>query len=228
MIIGNGMIAKRFSDYQQQDDFVVFASGVSNSKSQRGTDYAREMDLLQATLANHKSKHLVYFSTCSIYDPTEAASHYVQHKLQVEDYIRRNAETFHIFRVSNVVGASGNPNTIFNYYINHIRANTNFDIWMHASRNLIDIDDVFALVNYILKQGLYQNAITNIANRKSYHVLSVVKAIEQFLQQEGSYTLVERGSSFEIDVSATTGIAQLLQIDFGPDYLTRLLQKYFG
>ncbi|MCD2422202.1 NAD-dependent epimerase/dehydratase family protein [Niabella pedocola] len=228
MIIGNGMIAKRFSDYQQQDDFVVFASGVSNSKSQRDADYAREMDLLQATLAAHKEKHFVYFSTCSIYDPTEAASHYVQHKQRVEAYIRQHAETFHIFRVSNVVGASGNPNTIFNYYINHIRAHTNFDIWMHASRNLIDIDDVFALVDQILKQGVYQNGITNIANKKSYDVLSVVKAIEQFLQQEGSYTLVERGSSFEIDVSAITGIAQALQIDFGPDYLLRLLQKYFG
>lgn len=228
MIIGNGMIAKRFSGYQRQDDFVVFASGVSNSKSQRGADYAREMDLLQTTLADHSEKHFVYFSTCSIYDPTEQASHYVQHKLKVEDYIRLNAKRFHIFRVSNVVGASGNPNTIFNYYINHIRANTNFDIWMHASRNLIDIDDVFAFVDHILKQGLYQNAVTNIANKESYHVLSVVKAIEQFLQQEGSYTLVERGSSFEIDVSAIISIARLLQIDFGPDYLSRLLQKYFG
>ncbi|MGJ7031690.1 NAD-dependent epimerase/dehydratase family protein [Niabella hirudinis] len=228
MIVGNGMIAKRFSVYQQQDDFVVFASGVSNSKSHREADYAREMELLQTTLAAHPEKQLVYFSTCGIYDPTEQAGYYVQHKLRVEDYICRNAARFHIFRVSNVVGSSGNPNTIFNYYINHIRTSTNFDVWAHASRNLIDLDDVFAVADHILKQGLYQNQITNIANNESYHVLTVVKAIEQFLQQEGSYTLVERGSSFDIDVSAIAGILDELQIGFGQGYLARLLQKYSG
>ncbi|SDE01263.1 NAD-dependent epimerase/dehydratase family protein [Niabella drilacis] len=228
MIVGNGMIARRFSVYQERDDFVVFASGVSNSKSQRDADYAREMELLRATLAAHPERQLVYFSTCSIYDPTEQSGHYVQHKLRVEDYIRRSAARFYIFRVSNVVGPSGNPNTIFNYYINHIRASTNFDVWAHASRNLIDLDDVFAVADHILKQGLYRNQTTNIANKESYPVLAVVKTIEQFLQQEGSYTLVERGSSFDIDVSAIAGILEELQIGFGPGYLVRLLQKYSG
>ncbi|MBZ4191093.1 NAD-dependent epimerase/dehydratase family protein [Niabella beijingensis] len=228
MIVGTGMIAKRFSVYRQQDDFLVFASGVSNSKSQREADYLREMELLQKTITDNKEKHFVYFSTCSIFDPSEQNGRYVRHKLQVEDYISKMTERYTVFRVSNVVGRSDNPNTIVNYYINHIRSNTNFDVWMHAFRNLIDIDDVFALVEQILKGGWHPNQIIAIANKENYNVLTIVKEIERFLQQEGNYTLVERGTSFNIDVSAIAPVIEQLQIDFGPDYLPRLLQKYFG
>ena len=33
MVIGNGMVAKRFGSYKINDQFLIFASGVSNSKN---------------------------------------------------------------------------------------------------------------------------------------------------------------------------------------------------
>jgi len=33
MVIGNGMVAKRFESYKTNDQFLIFASGVSNSKN---------------------------------------------------------------------------------------------------------------------------------------------------------------------------------------------------
>ena len=32
MVIGNGMIANRFMSYKNDEDIIIFASGVSNSK----------------------------------------------------------------------------------------------------------------------------------------------------------------------------------------------------
>lgn len=106
MVIGNGMIAKRFSSYQDNDKFILFASGVSNSKNIDLSEYNRETELLKKTVTENPGKTLVYFSTCSIYDPEEQTGLYVRHKIEKEDYIRQYADRYFIFRVSNIVGAA--------------------------------------------------------------------------------------------------------------------------
>ena len=65
MVIGNGMIATRFSNYAENGDVLIFASGVSHSASATATDFARERALLLETMQLHPGKLLVYFSTCS-------------------------------------------------------------------------------------------------------------------------------------------------------------------
>lgn len=43
MVIGNGMVAKRFDSHKRKDDFIVFASGVSNSKNTDDAACKREI-----------------------------------------------------------------------------------------------------------------------------------------------------------------------------------------
>ena len=81
MVIGNGMIAKRFSSYGDDKDILVFASGVSNSSSTGDVEYTREEALLSKAIQDNPHKTILYFSTCSIYDPSLQESMYVKHKL---------------------------------------------------------------------------------------------------------------------------------------------------
>src|SRR5438552_2923806 len=163
MVIGRGMVAKRFESYQNDGQFLIFASGVSNSKNRIGEEYSRELDLLESSIRTNTDKILVYFSTCSLYDPEEKESPYIIHKKQVENIIKAHCRQFYIFRVSNVVGRSDNPNTVLNFFVYHIRNKINFDLWSNASRNLIDIDDMYKIVDHILKQRLYLNQVVNVA-----------------------------------------------------------------
>jgi hypothetical protein len=80
MVIGNGMVAIRFESYKTNDEFLIFASGVSNSKNINPEVYERELILLQRSIQENREKIFVYFSTCSIYDPEEENSKYVLHK----------------------------------------------------------------------------------------------------------------------------------------------------
>jgi len=178
MVIGKGMIGKRFGSYENDDRFVIFASGVSNSKNRIAAAYNREIQLLNQTIEEQKDKTIVYFSTCSLYDPEEQRSPYVVHKKQVEDIIRSKCKRFCIFRVSNLVGRSGNPNTVLNFFVYHIRNQINFDLWSNASRNLVDIDDMFRIIDYMLQRELRTNDITNIANPSNYKVSEIVATIE--------------------------------------------------
>ena len=68
MIIGNGLIANVFGDYKENDNYVIFASGVSDSTNMDESAFKREEQLLNEITTLYKEKIIIYFSTCSIYD----------------------------------------------------------------------------------------------------------------------------------------------------------------
>jgi len=110
MIIGNGDIAQILTD---REGFIFFASGVSNSREKRESEYDREIKLL---LQQDKSKHLVYFSSLRVFSEDDR---YTQHKRQMENIVKVNFPHYTIVRIGNIdLGA--NPNTIINYLRNRV------------------------------------------------------------------------------------------------------------
>lgn len=220
------MIAQRFNSYSSDENLLIFASGVSDSKSTDFRAYERETNLLERTISEYPDKLLVYFSTCSIYDPAENDSAYVTHKRKMEDLIQMNATAYNVFRVSNVVGKSANPNTVFSFFINHIRNKIPFSVWTNATRNLIDIDDLYCIAHYILENGLLKNKVINVANPQSYYVPEIVTAIENHYGIKGDYTMIMKGSGFEIDNSSIQSVLSEVNVTFDEKYLKKLLDKY--
>lgn len=109
MIVGDGDIASVLVD---REGFIFFASGVSNSKETRDSEYRRELDLL---LAQDKTKHLVYFSSLSIFYTN---NRYTEHKELAEDLVKRKFPHYTIIRLGNISWGK-NPNTIINYLRAH-------------------------------------------------------------------------------------------------------------
>ena len=221
------MVGKRFHSYSEEDKFLIFASGVSNSKTTNQEVYDREIKLLKQAVREHVDRSIVYFSTCSIYDPDEKNSEYVRHKQNIEEFIQTNARQYNIFRVSNLAGNSSNPNTVLNFFYYHIKNDINFNLWIRACRNLIDIDDAYLVIDHILKNQLFPNQIVNIANPVNHPVKEIVAAIESFLNIKSNYIEIIKGDCFEIDISLMKQVADDLKIKFNPDYLDSLLRKYF-
>src|SRR5690606_10434611 len=90
MIVGNGLIASAFQSSPLKDDpnIVVFASGVSNSRETSKDEFLRERQLLLETI--NQGKLILYFSTCSVYDPSQKDAPYITHKLEMEDLVRQS------------------------------------------------------------------------------------------------------------------------------------------
>jgi nucleoside-diphosphate-sugar epimerase len=227
MVIGNGLIAKKFSPYINNEKIVIFASGVSNSKDANESDFKREMELLKSTIENNSKKLLVYFSTCSIYDTDENTSPYVLHKLNIESHIRQNVKSYYIFRVSNLVGSCGNSKTVLNYFYTHLKNGTAFNLWQNAKRNLLDIDDMKRIIDYIIIENYKKNSIINIANPKSNTVTEIVRTLETVTNRKAIFTLLNKGSNFNIDISDILPIINLLDIRFDSAYLKKLIEKYY-
>ena len=227
MVVGSGLIGRRFKEYADDEHYLIYAAGVSNSSTKDDQEFKRERDLLLQTSKNNPEKKIIYFSTCSIYDNHLSQSHYVQHKLQMEDLVEKHTGGFVIFRVSNPIGFTTNHHTFFNFFIEHILSDTPFHIWANAERNLIDIDDMYSACHHILQNNLYKNSIVNVANPHNYSVLHIVQTLEQYLHKKAVYVLEDKTSVPTIDVSAVMPIYNQLHISFTKNYLWHLLDKYF-
>ncbi|WP_421830109.1 NAD-dependent epimerase/dehydratase family protein [Larkinella sp.] len=230
MVVGNGMIARRFSAFDDRDDILIFASGVSNSKENRASAFAREKKLVEESIASSENRLFVYFSTCSVTDPTEQGSPYVTHKLFLEAYIAGNCKNYLIVRASNVVGKTDNPHTVLNFFVNRIRNHEPFDVWQGATRNLIDVDDVYRIVTAYIGRGPGEwNQTINVANPYSVKPLDIVQAIEKQLGLKALYRLIDKGEPFEIDTTQSAAVLQDQRADLQPErYLKHLLQKYYA
>lgn len=226
-VIGNGMIAQRFSKYLYQKDVVIFASGVSNSKEIHLAPYIRERALVESTLARLTNQLFVYFSTSSVNDPIEQNTPYIKHKLAIEQLIKTKAPNYLIIRASNVVGGLGNRHTVLNYFWEHIQQGKSFAVWQYASRNLIDLDDLYMAVEQALTSSAYKNQTLTLVNPHSIEPLQLVRAIETYSGRQAIFEQIDKGVSFNV----YSHISQLLNVEesyWQPDqYIRRLLQKYY-
>ncbi len=227
MVLGNGLIASRFKTYSTLNEYIIFASGVSNSKSLDLLEYEREIKLLDSIFSNLGENILVYFSTCSIYDLEESESLYVQHKLQIEKLIQEKAANFYIFRISNLAGNTTNPNTILNYLYYHIANKINFNLWINASRNIIDIDDMYKIADYILQKRILSNQIINIANPQNNKVAEIILEFESVLNLKANYIKAFKGNEFSINISMILQTIKESNVLFGEKYLRNIIRKYY-
>jgi nucleoside-diphosphate-sugar epimerase len=227
MIIGNGLLAQAFRpEFSEDENTIIFASGVSNSNEKRVDEFARERTLLEAALA--KDKFLVYFSTCSIQDTELVDSAYVQHKISMEKLVLQRAPKVSIFRLPQVVGHTVNPHTLTNFLFRQIDAGLPFQVWLHAKRNLIDVCDAAAIATELLRNGEAAGRVINIACPFSIPVIELVGIFEAVLGKAARYERIAAGASYAIDVAPAMLAAQRLNLPFGVDYIEQLIKKYYA
>jgi nucleoside-diphosphate-sugar epimerase len=226
MIVGNGMLAKAFEKYKDTNDVIIFASGISNSCETDDSAFEREKKLLQDTIALQQDETLAYFSTCSITDPSMEGSRYVLHKLEMENLIQQQYKKFYIFRLPQVVGKTTSP-TIIHFLYDKITKGESFDIWANSTRNLIDVQDIVKIVDFILQNALYQNEVINIASPFSIGVKKIVHIIEEIVHKKANYCLLDKGASYVIDISKIISILPSINVQFNKNYIEKIIEKYY-
>ena len=140
MIIGHGDIASVLTD---RDDRVYFASGVSNSQEDRLSAYLREVNLMYNVYATHKDKHLVYFSSLSIF---YADTMYTRHKRRMEGLIKL-FKTYTIIRMGNITWGT-NPHTLINFIANKFKNHEPIEI-RDVYRYVCDKDEFLHWIDLI-------------------------------------------------------------------------------
>ena len=212
-----------------RNGFLFLAAGISDSNCKTIDEFERESKLVREAVANHTDKLFVFFSTFSINDPMRNTSHYVLHKLAMEQYVEEYCANYLIVRVSNLVGAGGNPKNVFNFFYNHIVSQRSFSLWANAKRNLITADDFAKVLNYIIENELHENrnSIVNIINSRNFTVQEIVHAIELKTGIAAIYKLEQIESEPHLNDEHATQRLQKLGIDT-ENYLNKILNSYFN
>lgn len=228
MVIGNGLIANTFSQFKKSKEFLIFASGVSNSLETDLDAFNREFELLKDAISAFPNYKFIYFSTCSIEDSSVNQRPYVKHKLKIETYIKNHASKYYIFRISNAIGDSKNKHTILNYLVDAISNKKPIEIWAKADRNLIDKDDIKSIVIDLINNST-NNKTVNIAVRKSLNMLTLLNSVELFLNKKAIATTLSIGEPFNIDTSKISKLLEQIEIEkgVGITYVDYLLYKYY-
>ena len=138
MVIGHGDIA---SVLPHKRDRLFFASGVSNSRETRESEYRREKNLL---LKQNRKAHIVYFSTLAV---LYGDNRYVKHKREMEELIKQEFPRYTIVRIGNITWGV-NPHTIINFFRLQLKKGKRLKI-QDAYRYIIDQDEFLHWINLI-------------------------------------------------------------------------------
>lgn len=224
MIIGRGLIASALQEFTTSNNLLMFASGVSDSTETDHYAFRREAKLVEQAIREHPGRLLVYFSTYSIEDDSLKMRPYTLHKLAMEQLITGTSDNFLICRLSNIVGLGGNKRTIFNFLFQNILHQRPITVWKNATRNLLDVDDMKAVLRYLIAQGR-RNATVNIANPNSYSVTDIIERIERQLGRKLVGRYINRGRAVSINIDDTIDAINALDRDFSIAYVDRLVRK---
>lgn len=212
----------------QREDVCIYAAGVSNSGCRDVHEFARERQRLDAAL--RQAQHVdcfVYFGTCSVADPEIHHTPYVLHKLAMEQLAATHPR-YLILRLPQVAGRTPNPHTLLNYLYAHIARSEAFQLWRHARRNIIDVDDVAAIARELIAAPDARRITVNIANPVSYAMTDIVESMARIVGKRAIYDPVERGSGYAIDTSAIASLLDKARVQFGDDYLETVIGKYYA
>ena len=225
MIIGNGLIANLFREYDREN-VVFFASGVSNSLETEKSAFLREENLLRKTLEENPEKIFIYFSTCSIYDSSKNGSSYVNHKLKMEQIVEELADQYLILRVSNAVGKGGNPNLLMNYLVNAFHQEKEITVHTLATRNLIDADDVKNITLKFINENSF-NKIINVAYLENFSTIQILEILEKHFNKTAKTSLVKSGQSYLISIPEAEAYFAENKLTEKKEYLLRIIKRYY-
>jgi len=222
-------LAKAFAPtFSGREDVCIYAAGVSNSGCTDMQEFERERKRLTDGL--HQAGNVdafVYFGTCSVADPEAQNTPYVQHKLAMEKLVSAHPRHL-ILRLPQVAGNTPNPHTLLNYLYARISRSESFKLWNKARRNIIDVADVAAISSQLIDKNILRNATVNIANSTGYPMVDIVAAMEKAVGKRAVFEVFERGSGYPIDIHAILPAMDAAGVNFGADYLERVLIKYYG
>ena len=227
MIVGQGLLARSFSPhFQDNEDVVIFASGVSNSLETSHEAFSRERQMLADMLACNP-RTAVYFGSCGVAGSAEAATPYMRHKHDMESLVLAHPGGL-VLRLPQVVGITSNPNTLTNFLRDRILQDEPFAVWAKAERNLVDVDDIVAISNILIGSPPAQPSMISIASQQSLPMPEIIDIFERVLKRKANCVMEDRGTPLSIDSARALEVARHLGIDLGRGYAERVLRKYYA
>lgn len=220
MIVGNGMIAKRFREFDDPK-FCLFASGVSNSCENNIEEFHKEADMLRYYIKAFTHRRFVYLSS-SLVD-TGLKLPYYEHKKYMEKIIEYESNNYLIIRLSQVLGKKGNPNTLINSLSTKIKNDNPISVQKDTYRGIIDVDDFFIMFPFLIQ---HHNKIITFSYVERVQVIDVACILYNYYKKQPNIIFSKKGHSVPRENSDCIPYI-LRNLCINPeDYTEKVINKY--
>lgn len=230
MIIGRGLIANALSQYDSQD-YIFYVNGISNSSIARiSENYNHEVLELHEILKEDPDKVLVYFSTCLVSCIDEFANSYINHKHNIELFVKQNFRKYLIIRTSNLVGNNPwNNNTLFNFLANSLKSHAEIIVNKSIIRNILDVDDFAYILHKYLVELQKFNTTIELVYPHSFSMNDIIIAFEKSFNKK--FNLKETSKDifpgFKADLNLSTLLFSNDHKIQEDDYISGVIDKYY-
>ena len=133
-----------------------------------------------------------------------------------------------VLRLPQIAGKTPNPHTLLNFLYARISRSEAFQIWGGAKRNIIDVDDVVSIAQQLIANGTVRNTTVNIANPVNYSMPEIVDAMVGIVGKRAIFEVVDRGSDYFIETGSMQPALAKSGVEFGDNYLSKVIAKYYG
>lgn len=232
-VIGSGLLAGAFASAAETGPgAIICASGVPDSQCTDESAFRRERTLLHDLTRRARARNavLVYFSGAPVYgrvsglriesEDATPETRYGRHKLECERLVAESEARHLLCRLPNMVGPKGHPQQLIPSLVDQT-LNGSVVVRIGATRDLLDVDDLVAIVAGLLRRGV-DNCIVNIASGVSTPVLRLVEVIGAVLCVSPSVTVVDGGDRQEFSTAKVRGLLAEYPI-FKPEYAGNVL-----
>jgi dTDP-4-dehydrorhamnose reductase len=229
MIIGRGLLGSSLSAIDN-DAYLFYANGISNSVLHSIPRNNFEINEIRELADKKGGRIFVYFSTCQVNSKLNKERPYVQHKMFIEDLIKKRFSKYLIIRTSNLVGNNKwNHHTLFNYLFNSLEINKKIKVNPDVTRNILDSSHFVTLIQAYI-DNFSVNKIIEIVNPVSFTMDQIIIEFEKYYQKKFAVKRISEISDyaiFELNVELSRELFAICNIPT-KDYLINLLTKYYS
>ena len=186
MIIGNGMIARLFTEFSIPDGVLVHASGVSDSSCLSQTDFDRDMNLLLTSI--NSGKKIIYFSSQACGD-VGMRSPYVDHKLKLESLIFENSKEHIVLRIPQVASQFGNRNNLLNAFYDSLLRKGSVICFSNVKRNLVKDIHLKSAIEFALENNL--NGLLYFCSPFDFTPTEIAQSMKEILRINATIEIKE-------------------------------------
>jgi nucleoside-diphosphate-sugar epimerase len=234
-VIGSGLLAGAFASAAETGPrAIICASGVPDSQCTDESAFRRERGLLRDLTGRARARDavLVYFSGAPVYgrvsgfrvegEDATPETPYGRHQLECERLVAESGARHLVLRLPNVVGRGGHPHQLIPSLVSQ-SLNGSVVIRVSATRDLIDVDDLVAIVAALLRRGV-DNDIVNVASGISTPVLRIAEVIAEVLRVSPSVVVADGGDRQEFSTAKVRDLLAEYPL-FEPDYPYNVLRR---
>jgi dolichol-phosphate mannosyltransferase len=224
MLYGKGPIANRFAKFQLSQRYVIYIAPIE----QEFLVPQEELKLKEILLNANSHQIIVYISAFHTIKELREPNLFIHPKLNVEKILLDSGYDYVIIKLPELFFLDSTDIGLVKPLMLELKNDKTINL-PDECVNLLDIDNAFEIINYILKRNLAVNKVINVACPFNTSLVALANDISTLFENDLSFISPIKNVKNSITLTEEVSLAiKILGINFDQNYNSRAVKKYYS